>query len=121
MLQPDLIHAAWISEVRRIAALADTYYLPIAPHNSSGPIANLLSVHLAASIPNFLMLEEIEPETELRDAICTHPLRLQGGHFPLPTEPGIGTDLKLEVLDAAGDAHRFKPQPPANRTEPPRY
>jgi galactonate dehydratase len=121
VLQPDLIHAGGISEVRRIAALADTYYLPVAPHNSSGPIANLLSVHLAASIPNFLVLEEIEAETELRDALCTHPLRLEAGHFPLPAEPGIGTDLKLEVLEAAGEAHRYRPQPSSRRTEPPRY
>jgi galactonate dehydratase len=121
VLQPDLIHAGGITEVKKIAVLADTYYLPIAPHNSSGPIANLLSVHLAASIPNFLVLEEIEPETEIRDSICTHPLKLDGGYFSLPTEPGIGTDLKLEVLEVHAEEHRFRPQPAANRTEPPRH
>jgi galactonate dehydratase len=120
VLQPDLIHAGGITEVKKIATLADTYYLPIAPHNSSGPIANLLSVHLAASIPNFLILEEIEPETEIRDAICTHPLKLQDGAFPLPTQPGIGTDLIFDALEGK-EEHRFKPQPPSNRTEPPRY
>ena len=121
VLQPDLIHAGGITEVRKIASLADTYYLPIAPHNSSGPIANLLSIHLASTIPNFLILEEIEPETEIRDSICTHPLTPENGFFPLPTEPGIGTDLKLDVLEANADEHRFRPQPTANRTEPPRY
>ena len=120
VLQPDLIHAGGITEVKKIAALADTYYLPIAPHNSSGPIANLLSVHLAASIPNFLILEEIEPETEIRDAICTHPLKLEGGAFPLPTEPGIGTDLRFAALEGK-EEHRFKLQPPSDRTEPPRH
>jgi galactonate dehydratase len=120
VLQPDLIHAGGITEVRKIASLADTYYLPIAPHNSSGPIATLLSVHLAASIPNFLVLEEIEPETELRDAVCTHPLRLADGAFPLPTRPGIGTDLVFDALEGKAE-HRSKPQPPANRTEPPRH
>ena len=120
VLQPDLIHAGGITEVKKIAALADTYYLPIAPHNSSGPIANLLSVHLAASIPNFLILEEIEPETELRNSICTHPLVLRDGAFPLPTQPGIGTDLVFDALEGK-EEHRFRPQPPSNRTEPPRH
>lgn len=120
VLQPDLIHAGGITEVRRIAHLADTYYLPIAPHNSSGPIANLISVHLAASIPNFLILEEIEPETEIRDAICTHPLKLDQGSFPLPTQPGIGTDLDFTPLEGK-DEFRYRSQPQSNRTEPPRY
>ena len=106
--------------MKKLAALADTYYLPVAPHNSGGPIATLLSVHLAVSIPNFLILEEIEPETGLRDAICTHPLKLEGGAFPLPAAPGIGTVPVFEALEGK-DEHRYRPQPPSGRTEPPRH
>ncbi len=121
IIQPDLIHAAGITEVRKIAALADTYYVPVAPHNSSGPIATLMSIHLCASIPNFLILEEIEYESELRNAVSTHPAPIVDGYFHLPTEPGIGTDLKLEVLEAGGDEYRYRPQPVSNRTVPPQY
>ena len=117
VLQPDLIHAGGITEVKKIAALADTYYLPIAPHNSSGPIANLLSVHLAATHPQLPhpggdRARDRDPRRHLHP-----PPEARGGPFPLPTEPGIGTDLKLEVLEADADAHRFRPQPTGNRTE----
>lgn len=119
IIQPDLIHAAGITEVRKIAALADTCYVPVAPHNSSGPIATLMSIHLCAAIPNFLILEEIEYERELRDAVSTHPARLVNGYFELPAEPGIGTDLRLEALEDA--RYRYRPQPVSNRTIPPHY
>ncbi|MBI3974027.1 MAG: mandelate racemase/muconate lactonizing enzyme family protein [Chloroflexi bacterium] len=121
IIQPDLIHAGGITEVRKIASLADTYYVPVAPHNSSGPIATLMSVHLCAAIPNFLILEEIEYESELRNQVSTHPAPIVDGYFNLPVEPGIGTDLKLEVLEAGGEAYRYRPQPVSNRTVPPQY
>jgi galactonate dehydratase len=114
VIQPDLIHAAGISEVRKIATLADTYFVPLAPHNSSGPIATLMSIHLMAAIPNFLILEEIEYEQELRNQICTHPLPIKDGFFSLPTEPGLGTDLNLEVLKD----HPYKPQAISGRRVP---
>ena len=98
VLQPDLSHGGGITEVKRVAALADTYYLTIAPHNSGGPIATLASLHLAASIPNFYILEQMENERELRDSICTHPLQLVDGQFRLPTAPGLGTDLDFAAV-----------------------
>lgn len=111
--QPDLMHAGGITEVRKIASLADTYYVPIAPHNPTGPICMLAAMHLGASIPNFLILEQMEGERALRDALCTEPVRFESGHFVLPTGPGLGTDLNLDVL--AG--HNYRPQPMHNSTE----
>ena len=55
--QPDICHAGGISELRKIAALAEACYVKIAPHNPNGPVATMASVHLAAAIPNFLILE----------------------------------------------------------------
>ncbi len=105
--QPDLMHAGGITEVRKIATLADTYYIPIAPHNPGGPICTLAAMHLAAAIPNFLVLEQMEEERALRDELCTVPVAFAGGDFILPTGPGLGTDLNLELLaDRA-----FRPQP----------
>jgi galactonate dehydratase len=107
VIQPDLMHAAGITEVRKIAAMADTAYIPVAPHNPGGPICMLAAVHLAAAIPNFLTLEQMEEERPLRDELCTEPLRYANGYVDLPTDPGLGTDLNLDVL-----ANRAaKPQP----------
>jgi galactonate dehydratase len=111
--QPDLMHAAGITEVRKIAALADTYYIPIAPHNPGGPICTLAAMHLAAAIPNFLVLEQMEGERALRDELCTVPVAFEGGDFLLPTGPGLGTDLHLDLLaDRA-----FRPQPVSGSSE----
>lgn len=98
VLQPDLCHGGGITEVKRVASFADAYYLTIAPHNSGGPIATLASLHLVASIPNFYILEQMEYERDLRDAICTEPPRIVEGHFELPTAPGLGTDLDFTAI-----------------------
>jgi len=111
--QPDLMHAGGITEVRKIAALADTYYIPIAPHNPGGPICTLAAMHLAAAIPNFLVLEQMEGERALRDELCTVPIAFERGDFVLPTGPGLGTDLKLDVLEGRA----FRPQPVSGSSE----
>ena len=113
VLQPDVMHAGGLTEVKRMAALADTGYISVAPHNPGGPICNLAAMHLAAAIPNFLILEEMETERALRDEVCTQPVRYAAGHFELPTGPGLGTDLNLDALAA----HSFRPQPVSGSTE----
>ena len=103
IIQPDLTHCSGITEVKRICMMADTYYISVAPHNSAGPIGTLAALHLAAAIPNFYILEQMEEERSMRDSICTEPLRFENGSFALPTGPGLGTDLKLDVLAASQD------------------
>lgn len=111
--QPDLMHAAGITEVRKIASLADTYYIPIAPHNPGGPICTLAAMHLAAAIPNFLVLEQMEGERSLRDQLCTVPVAFEDGDFIVPGGPGLGTDLNLDVLKGRA----FRPQPVSGSSE----
>jgi len=106
ILQPDLCHGGGLTEVKRVAAFADTHYLTIAPHNSGGPIATAASLHLMAAIPNAYILEQMEAERPLRDALTTVPLILRDGYFDLPTGPGLGTDLDLAALaDSPGRPH----------------
>lgn len=113
IIQPDVMHAAGLTEVRKIATMADTYYVPVAPHNPGGPICTLAAMHLAAAIPNFYILEQMEDERPLRDELCTNPVRFRDGFFELPTTPGLGTDLRLEVLKE----RPFRPQPISGSTE----
>jgi len=98
-LQPDICHGGGITELKRIAAFADMHYLQMAPHNSGGPISTLATMHLLASIPNAYILEQMEEERELRDSICTNPVRVENGDFILPVEPGLGTDLDLDAIE----------------------
>jgi galactonate dehydratase len=113
VLQPDVMHAGGITEVKRMAMLADTAYIPIAPHNPGGPICMLAAMHLAAAIPNFLILEQMEDERALRDELCTKPVPYQQGMFALPTMPGLGTDLLLDRLAE----HQARPQPISGSSE----
>ncbi|MEZ4570368.1 MAG: mandelate racemase/muconate lactonizing enzyme family protein [Thermomicrobiales bacterium] len=108
IIQPDLMHAGGITEVRKIAAMADTYYVPVAPHNPTGPICNLAALHLSAAIPNFHVLEQMEDERSLRDEISTHPIVYRDGYYELPPSRDSGTDLKLgSARGLEGKPHRM--------------
>jgi galactonate dehydratase len=111
IVQPDLMHAGGFTEIRKIAALADTWYVPVAPHNPGGPICTAAAMHLAASVPNFLILEQMEPQRAIRDRASSVPIRLEDGHLVLPEGPGLGIEPNLEALAEMS----FRPQP---RSEP---
>jgi galactonate dehydratase len=114
--QPDLVHAGGITEVRKIASMVDTYYRPIAPHVSGGPVMYAMTLHLAASIPNFFILEDMEHDRELRDAIVTSPPPARAdGHVLLPTGAGLGVELDL----AAIAARPYRAQPQSGRSAQP--
>jgi len=97
-IQPDTVHCGGIAETRKIAALAETYYTPVIPHNPCGPVATAAMIHVAASIPNFLVLEYI-PVPERSEAVLVEPLELKESHFSLPTKPGLGVELNKKVFD----------------------
>jgi len=112
IIQPDLMHAGGFTEIRKIAAFADMYSIPVAPHNPGGPICTAAAMHLAASIPNFLILEQMEPQRAFRDQASTIPIRFENGNFLLPEGPGLGIEPNLEALRDKP----FRPQPPTERT-----
>lgn len=89
ILQPDLCHAGGISEVRSIAAMAEAYYATIAPHNPMGPISLAAGVQLAASIPNFLIQEQVS----LGEGYIKEPFKVREGYLELPTTPGLGVEI----------------------------
>ena len=99
VIQPDLCHAGGISEVRRIAAAAETYYITVAPHNPYGPVATAACLHLCAAIPNFLTLEYLWKNEPWRSRVqLGDPIRNENGYLPLPDTPGLGIDLDEELM-----------------------
>ena len=62
VVQPDMSHCGGMLEARKIAAIADAHYVPVAPHNPNGEVSYAAAVQLAACIPNFLTLEHFPPE-----------------------------------------------------------
>ncbi|MQG88128.1 MAG: galactonate dehydratase [SAR202 cluster bacterium] len=97
VIQPDIAHTGGISEIKRIASMAEIEYIKFAPHNPNGPIASAASLHVCATVPNFLILETAR-DMPWNDKIQTNPLVIKDGYFELPTDSGLGTDLDEEVL-----------------------
>jgi galactonate dehydratase len=106
--QPDVCHAGGVSELRRIAALCETFDVPVAPHNPLGPVATMVNVHLAFATPNFLVQEVMRADVPWRDDVVQGVPEIIAGHIELPTEPGIGVDIDERVADK----HTFEPSLP---------
>ncbi len=95
IIQPDLCHAGGITEGRLIAGMAEAYYVPIAPHNPMGPISLATGLQLAASIPNFLVQEQVT----LGEGYLKNPFKLQkDGTVLIPTGPGLGIELDDKLM-----------------------
>jgi galactonate dehydratase len=105
VIQPDIAHTGGISEIKKIAQMAEIEYVKFAPHNPNGPIATAASMHVCATVPNFLILETAR-DMPWHDKVQTTPLEIKDGYFELPTAPGLGTDLDESIF-----AHRpFDPK-----------
>ncbi|WP_327208951.1 galactonate dehydratase [[Kitasatospora] papulosa] len=109
VIQPDLSHAGGISEVRRIASLAETFDVLLAPHCPLGPVSLAASLQVAFSTPNFLIQEQsigihynvgAGPLDYLADPT---PLDFHEGHFLRSTAPGLGIDVDERAVRAADD------------------
>lgn len=98
IIQPDVCHVGGILETKKIAAMAETYYVSVQPHNSNGPISTLASLHLDASIPNFVFQEFFFPYLELYNEMLTEPIKCQNGYLEIPTGPGLGSDINEEFI-----------------------
>ena len=97
-MAPDVQKVGGLAETRRIAALADVHSLPVAPHNIAGPVGTMASVHVCASIPNFLALEWHASSVPFFDDLVVGvdgPI-IRDGYVTVPDAPGIGVDLDLD-------------------------
>ncbi|MCC6343470.1 MAG: mandelate racemase/muconate lactonizing enzyme family protein [Bryobacterales bacterium] len=98
-IMPDICWCGGISEARKIASLAETYYLPVCPHNCGGPILHYASAHLSANITNLYILESVRKHyLEEYVGIVRDPLPAVNGEIPLPPGPGLGVELAPEVM-----------------------
>lgn len=104
-IQPDVSHAGGLTELKKIAALADTHHIPMCPHNPSGPVANAATLQLAASTPNFMFLETMASDVPWRADICDEKVSIIDGAMLIPDRPGIGVDINEEEIAK----HPYKP------------
>lgn len=99
VVSPDLQKVGGLNEARRIAEYADSFTVPVAPHNISSPIGTLAAVHFCASIPNFLALEFHASEVPFWNDLvegAPGPL-IVDGHIIVPEGPGLGVEFNHDA------------------------
>lgn len=97
-VQCDVTHVGGLGETKRIAALAHARYLPIAPHNPLGPIANAMTLHIGAATQNFAWLETMVSDVPWRGEIVTENVVVDAaGLMKVPQTPGLGVDINVEA------------------------
>jgi L-alanine-DL-glutamate epimerase-like enolase superfamily enzyme len=98
MIMPDIPKCGGLSECRKIANLAEMYYMPFAPHNVSSPIGTMASAHVCASVPNFLVLEFHWLHRDYWTTITTDKTDIiKDGYITMSDRPGIGVELDETV------------------------
>ena len=102
ILRPDLARHG-ISQIRRMAALAETYYVAVAPQHDGGPIGTAAALHLAASLPNFFIqhipVPNGEADRRMRAELTGGSIEtVHDGFAPLPAGPGLGITVSEEAL-----------------------
>ena len=95
-IQPDVSHAGGIMELKKLAAEAESRYIPFAPHNPSGPVANAATLQLAACCPNFEILEIMYNDVPWRKDVTNECLTYKDGYIDIPDRPGIGVEINEE-------------------------
>jgi galactonate dehydratase len=98
ILQPDICNAGGITELKKIAAIAEARHVLMAPHNTNSPVGTVASFHLDASLPNFLIQEYHAEFYELFYFEVFNGLpRQKDGYVELPKDPGLGITFNQEV------------------------
>lgn len=99
-IQPDISHAGGIMELKKIAAEAESRYIPFAPHNPSGPVANAATLQLAATCQNFEILEIMCSDVPWRGDVTDEALVYKDGYIEIPDRPGLGIALDEDACAA---------------------
>lgn len=103
IVMPDLSWGGGLTEGRKIAALADTYYMPVTCHDTIGPVALWAATHLMLHVPNALIMETVRGYVDgWYDDVVTDHIPLREGFLSLPGRPGLGTRLRDDITQRPG-------------------
>jgi galactonate dehydratase len=100
IIMPDLPKCCGLSEGKKIANMAEVYYIAFAPHNVTGPLGTIASCHCCAAVPNFLVLEwHWLKRPHWHTLVVADPPLIQDGYITLSDKPGLGVELNLEAAE----------------------
>ncbi len=114
VIQPDTGRAGGITQMRKIAAMAEAHGIMLAPHSGSlGPVAEFAALHVMATVPNALLLERIEFDWPGRYDVVRPVLKVEDGAIRVPEAPGLGVELVKDEV-ARYPSVRNVSDPPAD-------
>lgn len=99
-IMPDVTWTGGISELKKISTMAEAYYIPVSPHDASGPINIMAGAHVMMTVPNFYKLETIRYDLSGYDKFMDVPLDISKGDLYVSDRPGLGLNLDEEFLKA---------------------
>jgi galactonate dehydratase len=99
-IMPDVTWTGGITELKKIATMAEAYYIPISPHDASGPINVISGAQVMLTVPNFYKLETSRYDLSGYNVMIDHPLEISEGNLYVSDRPGLGVNLDPEWLAA---------------------
>ena len=99
-IMPDVTWTGGITELKKIATMAEAYYIPISPHDASGPINVVAGAQVMMTVPNFYRVETSHHDLSSYNKFIQTPLDNRGGALKLTAAPGLGIEINLDFLRA---------------------
>ena len=99
-IMPDVVWTGGISELKKIATMAEAYFIPISPHNAMGPLQVVAGAHVMMTVPNFYRLEHSTAAIPSYNAMLVEPIHFSGGDVQVSGKPGLGVELNLDAIQA---------------------
>jgi L-alanine-DL-glutamate epimerase-like enolase superfamily enzyme len=101
ILNPDIRNTGGLLETKKIADLADLFYLPLCNHNTGSVVCTMATVSLAAAVRDYLVLETVVGKRDWMDDVIVHDRPIvEDSHIRVPDKPGLGIELNPEVVQA---------------------
>ncbi|MBB3148852.1 galactonate dehydratase [Phyllobacterium trifolii] len=97
-IMPDVTWTGGITELKKIATMAEAYYVPVTPHDASGPINLVAGGHVMMTVPNFYRLETSRCDLSKYNSFLEEPLDNSGGRLKLPAGSGLGLRLNMDFM-----------------------
>ncbi len=98
IIAPDMPKVGGMRETRKIADLADMYYVPVAMHNVASPIATMGAAHVGAAIPNGLAVEYHSYQLGWWEDLVEEDV-IEDGYITIPEKPGLGVTLDMDAVE----------------------
>jgi galactonate dehydratase len=96
---PDVTWTGGITELKKISAMCEAYYIPVTPHDAAGPINVVAGAQVMMTVPNFYKLETSEWNLHKYDELIDKPLDNSNGSLKLNKTPGLGVEMNRNFLE----------------------